>query len=206
MKIEQKGNVLVLGEGADATISTSKFVAYTTGATDAPKLVVENVDGNTAIRVEIEQVGDVRIGNTTGYTSFEDVVLELSKLPSFTKASATGGNSGGGVSPVSDTSWKREYVPLPANHQYAIRLKNNTETVISTALWSEVIVDVSCPREEAGKMTTCILVFSTEETVPRLNLPTNVVWRGETAPPLNPNTIYRLLFNIYEDKVLVNTF
>ncbi len=127
-------------------------------------------------------------------------------IGSFRSASATGGNSGGGVSPVSDTSWKREYVPLPANHQYAIRLKNNTETVISTALWSEVIVDVTCPREEAGKMTTCILVFSTEETVPRLNLPTNVVWKGETAPPLNPNTIYRLLFNIYEDKVLVNTF
>lgn len=139
--------------------------------------------------------------------SIEEALISLNSfIGSFRSASATGGNSGGGVSPVSDTSWKREYVPLPANHQYAIRLKNCTETVISTALWNEVIVDVTCPREEAGKMTTCILVFSTEETVPRLNLPTNIVWKGETAPPLNPNTIYRLLFNIYEDKILVNTF
>lgn len=223
MKIEQKGNVLVLGEGADATISTSKFVAYTTGATDAPKLVVENVDGNTAIRVEIEQVGDVRIGNTTGYTSFEDVVLELSKLPSFTKASATGGNSGGGVSPE-DMLWKYEgilenkyYWSEPDEHGYPyyptfyVDLKDRTETCVLSEISESPNMQITLPPAKVGFVTTCALLLKINDYAPNgtsIEFPRNVVWSGGVAPDFSlKNGYYRIVFNIYSDnKVLADVF
>lgn len=181
MKIEQKGNALVLGEGADATISTSKFVAYTTGATGDKKLIIESVDGDTAIRVEIEQVSDVRIGDTGGYVSFEDVVIELSKLPSFIKASATGG----GVSPEGELNLDTIRGATTLNLDglttldYSLlgsvkKLKSDTITTISAQL------NIITPNVEEIDLPSLVRIFETNainnlNKLRRVNLPKLVV-------------------------------
>ena len=96
----------------------------------------------------------------------------------------------------------REYVPATGN----TILKPQTETIIDKALSDGDSISVTLPSGDATKMTWAILIFSTGTGIPMLTLPNNIIWSGETAPTLEPNTIYRILFNIYEIKVLVNTY
>ena len=96
----------------------------------------------------------------------------------------------------------REYVPAVGN----TILKPQTETIIDKALSAGDSISVTLPGGDATNMTWAILIFSTGTGIPMLTLPNNIIWSGETAPTLEPNTIYRLLFNIYESKVLVNTY
>lgn len=96
----------------------------------------------------------------------------------------------------------REYVPAVGN----IVLKPQTETVVDRSLSTGDSISIMLPSGDATKMTWAILIFSTGTGIPTLTLPNNIIWSGDTAPTLEPNTIYRLLFNIYESKVLVNTY
>lgn len=96
----------------------------------------------------------------------------------------------------------REYVPATGN----TILKPQTETIIDKALSAGDSISITLPSGDATKMTRAILIFSTGAGIPMLTLPNNIIWSGDTAPTLEPNTIYRLLFNIYKSKVLVNTY
>jgi hypothetical protein len=96
----------------------------------------------------------------------------------------------------------REYVPAVGN----IVLKPQTETVVDRSLSAGDSISIMLPSGDATKMTWAILIFSTGTGIPTLTLPNNIIWSGDTAPTLEPKTIYRLLFNIYESKVLVNTY
>lgn len=96
----------------------------------------------------------------------------------------------------------REYVPATGN----TILKPHTETIIDKALSAGDSISVTLPSGDATKMTWAIFIFSTGAGIPTLTLPNNIIWQGETAPTLEPNTIYRILFNIYDDKILANTY
>lgn len=98
----------------------------------------------------------------------------------------------------------REYVEI--DNSGDLHLKNATEVIVTKDLIAGDNIRVVIPDIKPNSMNWAILILSIGDSIPTIVLPENLIWKGESAPVLVPNTIYRFMFNLYEDSTLANTF
>lgn len=162
--------------------------------------------------------------NGVSQTNISEAIQALNSfIGSFRSASATGGNSGGGVSPE-DMLWKYEgilenkyYWSEPDEHGYPyyptfyVDLKDRTETCVLSEISESPNMQITLPPAKVGFVTTCALLLKINDYAPNgtsIEFPRNVVWSGGVAPDFSlKNGYYRIVFNIYSDnKVLADVF
>lgn len=144
------------------------------------------------------------------YTNIESLLRQIRDESSY--AGNTKERVYNALHAILDYSEKVKGLIMPPSRNY-VGIKNGklaldlrTETVIESELNAGDNIIVVCPAAADGKISWAILIFTTGTTIPSITLPANIVWRGEKAPKLEANTVYRILFNIYKENVLANTF